>query len=134
MKPGEYERRARDVMKEAAAKWRPMQVSVEKHFLYGPVAEAPIRMKFPLLVVAPSLTVFRHFCRANGLSVAPEPEAVYVRDQDDLRGRATAGRVLPVVILDADLLDTFEDRKILDAVTHLADLGYAKVVTEYFIT
>ena len=120
--------------KEAAAKWRPMQISVEKHFIYGPAEQAQIKLIFPLLVVTPSLTVFQHFCRANGLSVAPEPEAVYVRDQDDLRSRATAGRVLPVVILDADLLDTFEERKILDAVTHLADLGYAKVVTEYFIT
>ena len=134
MKPGEYERRARDVMKEAAAKWRPMQISVEKHFIYGPAEQAQIKLIFPLLVVAPSLTIFRDFCRVNGLSTLPEPDAVYVRDQQDVKSRVLPERVLPVAIVRGDLLYTPEDRKLIDFLAEVAGLGYIKVVTRYFIT
>lgn len=134
MKPEEYERRSRVVQSEIAAKWRPMQISAEKHFLYGPAEQAQIKLIFPLLVVAPSLTIFRDFCRVNGLSTLPEPDAVYVRDQQDVKSRVLPGRVLPVAIVRGHLLDTPEDGKFIDFIAEVAGLGYIKVVTRYFIT
>ena len=87
----------------------------------------------PLMVMAPTVRVFKRFCDLNGLRADgfghADPDAIFIRASEQLRGRSRIG----FVIVQPDMLFMDSDLEILEQAAYLRGQGRLTDVSEYFM-
>ena len=87
----------------------------------------------PLMVMAPTVRVFKHFCDLNGLKAGgfghADPEAIFIRASEQLRGRSRIG----FVIVQPEMLYLDSDLEILEQAAYLRNQGRLTDVSDYFM-
>ena len=87
----------------------------------------------PLMVMAPTVRVFKRFCDLNGLKADgfghADPDAEFVCSADQMRGRSRIG----LVIVQPDMLFMDGDLEMLEQAAALMGQGRLTDVSDYFM-